>query len=49
MGFEGFILVWQSDHHKNVSYIKVVILFLQYWKLQRNYQTDGEDVRKVFV
>lgn len=45
MGFEGFILVWQSDHHKNVSYIKDVICFYNIGNSGRNYQTDGEDDR----
>ena len=31
MEFEGFILVWQSDHYKIVPYTKT-FMFLQYWK-----------------
>ena len=44
-GFKGFILVWQSDHHWNVSYTKAVICFYNNGNSRRNYQTDGEDDR----
>ena len=41
--FERLIVVWQSDHHKNVPYTKAVICFYNIGNSRRNHQTDGED------
>lgn len=43
MDFEGFFLVWLSDHYKIVSYTKAFICFYNVGNTARNHQTDGED------
>ena len=43
MEFEGFILVWQSDHYKIAPYTKDFIFFYNIGNPTRNHQTDGED------